>query len=523
VHQKFLILLIFLPGSCHPKLVIIGPMSAQSDDPDFYKKCRYIVNRCDPTRLHYLQHLIQKRISRQCGFEQLPRSIVEIILLNLDVTSLIRLSQTNHFWHQFLFGIESEEFWGKYIKTELGAPLKEFAYMLGPELNMARTEMIMKAYKEESILARNWRKVRCKSIVVDILTNNHSTANLPDLPKVVTCLVIDGGNIYAGCDDGTVRIHSALTGDQIHILKGHRGGVWALKVSGDLLITGSTDRSVGVWSISEQRRRLELLGHTSTVRCIDLLDGYLVSGSRDGTGRIWNWASGECLQILNGHSDSIRCIKIVYFGGEYIVITGSYDSTVKIWRAKDGRLLHTLVGHEGRVYALALVENFLYTSGQDGFVMKWILPKGQLLFKFDNRRGLVGLMSCHRGVIASGCTDGSLMLFSPSDDPSNAEDDRIFLEEEGSSVTALAMNKRFLASGSDNGIKLYDIQTRQFIGHPLERADTLWQLACTECILVAAFQLSGVTKLALYNFYNVSMPDEREFLEGLKMMIDDED
>ena len=481
------------------------------------------MNRCDPTRLHYLQHLIEKKLSVQCGLEKLPSSIVERIFMNMDVASLVHLSQSNRFWNQSLFGVGNEDFWHEYIKTELGSPLKEFAYLLGPELNMTRTDTIMRAYKEEANLARNWRKLRCKSIIVDILTNNNSIANLPEPPKVVTCLVIEDSCIYAGCDDGTVRVHSALTGDQNYILKGHRGGVWALKVSGDLLVTGSTDRSVGVWSISEQRRRLELSGHSSTVRCLDLLDGYVVSGSRDGTGRIWSWATGECLQVLTGHSDSIRCIKIIYLK-EYLVITGSYDSTVKIWRVKDGSLLRTLSGHEGRVYALVVVNNFLYSSGQDGFVIKWNLPRGEPLVKFENRRGLVGLMICHREIVASGCTDGSLMLFNPNNDSDVAESERTLLEEDGSSVTALAMNKRFLASGSDYGIKLYDIQTKKYIGQPLERADTLWQLACTDCILAGAFQIGGVTKLALFNFHNVSIPEESEKAEEeIKMMIDDED
>jgi F-box/WD-40 domain protein 7 len=58
----------------------------------------------------------------------------------------------------------------------------------------------------------------------------------------------------------------------VHTLVGHTGGVWTSQVSEDgaIVVSGSTDRTVRVWSTASGECLHNLQGHTSTVRCMAL-------------------------------------------------------------------------------------------------------------------------------------------------------------------------------------------------------------------------------------------------------------
>ena len=51
---------------------------------------------------------------------------------------------------------------------------------------------------------------------------------------------------------------------------GHTGGVWSSQMAGNVIISGSTDRTLKVWDMETGQCIHTLLGHTSTVRCMHL-------------------------------------------------------------------------------------------------------------------------------------------------------------------------------------------------------------------------------------------------------------
>ena len=53
-------------------------------------------------------------------------------------------------------------------------------------------------------------------------------------------------------------------------LVGHTGGVWSSQMAGNIIISGSTDRSLKVWNADTGVCKYTLYGHTSTVRCMSL-------------------------------------------------------------------------------------------------------------------------------------------------------------------------------------------------------------------------------------------------------------
>ena len=102
-------------------------------------------------------------------------------------------------------------------------------------------------------------------------------------------------------------------------LNGHDGDILCMDHNGDLLATGSTDKTVKLWSgvslnvfrttgeqeVSSAVTVLYLVlkscvfpqtltGHTKQVKCLAMTSTHVASGSWDRTCRVWSIATGEC-------------------------------------------------------------------------------------------------------------------------------------------------------------------------------------------------------------------------------------
>jgi F-box and WD-40 domain protein CDC4 len=77
---------------------------------------------------------------------------------------------------------------------------------------------------------------------------------------VVTCFLFSRGRIISASDDHSIHYRPMTSA-----LEGHEGGVWALAASRDILVSGSTDRTVRIWGLTTGRCTHVFGGHTSTV------------------------------------------------------------------------------------------------------------------------------------------------------------------------------------------------------------------------------------------------------------------
>lgn len=77
-----------------------------------------------------------------------------------------------------------------------------------------------------------------------------------------------------------------------------------------------------------------LVGHVSSVCALNTIDdNVLVSGSGDGLVKIWSRISFTCVQTLSGHEDNVSCIDA---HGDWLV-SGSHDTTLRVYRRKRRR------------------------------------------------------------------------------------------------------------------------------------------------------------------------------------------
>jgi U3 small nucleolar RNA-associated protein 13 len=151
------------------------------------------------------------------------------------------------------------------------------------------------------------------------------------------------GTLFASASqDRTVKIWDLETGESVGVLRGHKRGVWSVAFAppGTPAISGDSGSSSGT-------------------------RGMVVTGSGDKTVKIWSLNDYTCLRTFEGHTNSI--LKVIWLPvtkksgkrGErgLQVASAAGDGLVKVWDAQTGECAATLDNHIDRVWALAVKSN----------------------------------------------------------------------------------------------------------------------------------------------------------------------
>ncbi len=123
-----------------------------------------------------------------------------------------------------------------------------------------------------------------------------------------------------------------------------------------------------------------ITGHSEGIRCLTISPNgqILATGSHDKTIKLWDLPSGQLRATLTGHSHWIKSLAISPDG--QILASGSYDKTIKLWDLPNGQLRATLTGHSGNIECLTISPDsqILASGASDKSIKLWDLPSGQL-------------------------------------------------------------------------------------------------------------------------------------------------
>lgn len=186
---------------------------------------------------------------------------------------------------------------------------------------------------------------------------------------------IPSSQLFASASqDRTVKMWSLEDGEAIGVLRGHKRGVWSVKfaprdtptISGEsggkasnsrgLVLTGSGDKTVKLWSLSDYSCLRTFEGHTNSVlKVLWMPPASKVEQPKDDFDDL---DEDETMQADKRANDSNAKPS-----PPQIASSGS-DGLVKIWDASSGELECTLDNHTDRVWALAIPPQHHHHSDQ---------------------------------------------------------------------------------------------------------------------------------------------------------------
>jgi len=413
------------------------------------------IDTCEPQQVRHMMQVIEPKFQRDF-ISLLPKELALTVLNHLEPRDLLRAAQTCQYWRILA---EDNLLWREKCRE---AGLMNCKYVRKREhLKKRKGSFQYSPWKagflKQHNIEMNWRII---PIPVPKVLKGHDD-------HVITCLQFSGSDdvtlkapryIVSGSDDNTLKVWNAVTGNCIHTLVGHTGGVWSSQMEGHIIVSGSTDRTLKVWNAESGECVHTLYGHTSTVRCMHLHENKVVSGSRDATLRMWDIHTGNCLHVLVGHVAAVRCVQ---YDGR-LVVSGAYDYMVKVWNPVTEECLHTLSGHTNRVYSLQFDGVHIVSGSLDTSIRVWDVETGACKHALMGHQSLTSGMELKDNILVSGNADSTVKIWDIL--TGTCLQTLAGPNKHQSAVTCLQFNQKFVITSSDDGtVKLWDVKTGDFI------------------------------------------------------------
>ncbi|KAI7882576.1 WD40 repeat-like protein [Lichtheimia hyalospora FSU 10163] len=474
-----------------------------------------LLKRSPTDTLQFVNALVTPVLKRDF-LASLPLELALNVISYLDALTLCRAACVSHKWRTVVDSHPAT--WKRLLQRDRLLPsnmvdddhLNEDPMDVDGEI-IGGINRYKEIYRRQYTLRQNWRRGRARRIRFQ----GHPPRT------VVTCLQFDDDKIISGADDHHIHVYNTRTGQLRHALTGHEGGVWALQYVGNTLVSGSTDRTVRVWDIAKGLCTHVFVGHTSTVRCLQIIQPtmvngrlepsvpLIVTGSRDTTLRVWRLPNldeqinndtyhGEggprwFMHSLTGHEHSVRALAA--HGNR--LVSGSYDCTVCVWNVEQGRMLHRMEGHVQKVYSVVIdpERQHCMSGSMDSTVRIWDMENGHCLKVLDGHTILVGLLGLTPKYLVSAAADASLRVWSPETGVCQH-----VLTGHHSAITCFQHNDEMVISGSEGGLKMWDINTGKHVCDLITNVSGVWRVAFDQRRCVATVHRDDVTSFEVLDF-----------------------
>lgn len=207
-----------------------------------------------------------------------------------------------------------------------------------------------------------------------------------------TIAVLDGVTfvITAG-GEGLIRTwrFDAAQGafEQIMVLEGHIRAVTCVLLNGGILWSGSVDSTIRVWDLASGKCAATLSaiggagGHTDAVSCLEFIpnagaEAFIASGSADKTVKLWKASGGELMHTCT-HSSMVTALKAFRdtMGGIQVLVVGLLEGTIVIRSCVSMKVLFYLDQSISRTKAIwsivDLGQSCFGTGSDDGNIVVW--------------------------------------------------------------------------------------------------------------------------------------------------------
>jgi len=264
----------------------------------------------------------------------------------------------------------------------------------------------------------------------------------------------------------------------VNTFEGHKGAVRCMQFFGSTLLTGSADKTIKIWSLTDDIiTNTHTLHDTKWVRCLRYYapSSVLVTTGMDSTqAKVWNLKTQEVVHVLDAHRGWITCLQL----NMPKLVTGSLDGIIRVWDAATGDQQPTTIlnsGHDS-LRSLWLSGDLVMSAGLERNLLLWDLrvkstipvstlegaQQGNYCVQFDPLTYTVA--SGSNGMVAVG---DMRVMKSPT----------VLLKGHTDVISCLQFSGRKLVTGSmDQTIRVWDLNTRRCANTLYGHDSWVWDL-----------------------------------------------
>ncbi|CAI7591897.1 unnamed protein product [Penicillium glandicola] len=230
----------------------------------------------------------------------------------------------------------------------------------------------------------------------------------------------DGQLVASGSGDKTVKLWSTMTGAICRTLKGHSDSVSSVAFSpdGKLVVSRSKDNTLNIWNATTGAHTA-LKGHSDDINSMKFspYSTWVASASDDKTVRIWDTTSGAIHKTLVSAS---YVLSVTFSPDGKFMAFGSLDSTLKIWDITTGDM-HQILKLPGdwlpvRSVTFSPSGKMVACTFSETSIMLWDASTGNLLQTLEGHSGQIQSLafSPDGKYLVSGSFDDTVKLWNIS-------------------------------------------------------------------------------------------------------------
>ncbi|KUI54924.1 Mitochondrial division protein 1 [Cytospora mali] len=168
----------------------------------------------------------------------------------------------------------------------------------------------------------------------------------------------------------------------IETLQAHMAEITALNFRGDVLVSGSADKTIRHWDLEKGR----------CVQTLDVMWAAAQASVSLGEGK-WQQTSRAPVQ----DADFVGALQVF----EAALACGTADGLVRLWDLRSGQVHRSLVGHTGPVTCLQFDDVHLVTGSLDRSIRIWDLRTGSIYDAYAYDHPVTSMMFDHRRIVSA--------------------------------------------------------------------------------------------------------------------------
>lgn len=384
---------------------------------------------------------------------------------------------------------------------ETEAQSKKFDFLVGGRILRTDIEQHLELYSDELDAKEILNE---KLVEIEYILSSESPQPLTTLTQKdwVSCVDVNGEYLISGSYDCSINLYSLKQEKSIASLKeAHNKPITGLKwlrredkTDGRLyFVSTGFDELAIIWAYDEKKRKFEQLitlrGHKRSVDSLDIQDDLIVTGSSDKCIKIWSASpNNDDENELNGESDENKKKRKTRTNDEPKL-------------ARDPTL--TLTGHKDAVRGVRWLSNgtgsdSLASCSTDGLLLLWDVESGSETRRFVSVKPMLAVDHCKRTNILLTASCDCYARIWDARAPNESRAASVFSSHSGwvSCVAFSHKEYHFVSGGYDNLVKLWDVRSPKaclydLIGH----SDKVLDVNCSNPKYVASGSADSTIRL----------------------------